>query len=160
MSWAQIKSALNSSLGKKSFKALNEIVEKESYDIKRTLIESVLASTDSEGKFAIFDWGVKTATGKYTIDSRKTLRFVLFPNTLETISENAFAGAIQLKTISLPNSLKTIKLGAFTGCSSLKKCVFNGTIQEWGEVILYDGWRDQTQITEIICNDGISTRLI
>ncbi len=58
--------------------------------------------------------------GNYLIDvTDKTINTVVFPSTIETIGEYAFAGCEELPIVILPPSITEIKDYAFSGCKGL-----------------------------------------
>lgn len=107
----------------------------------------------------------------------QVLKSVEFGNGLEKIGSNSFARCISLKTITLPDSVKSINLGAFHNCISLEEVYigsairyigesafigcgklalirFNQTINELKTVYLGGSWVRDTNVTNIVCNDG------
>ena len=59
---------------------------------------------------------------------------ITLPNSLETISNDAFSGCKNLRTIIIGNGIKTIEVYAFDDCDSLTDVYFNGTEEEWNQI--------------------------
>ncbi|MDO4320655.1 MAG: leucine-rich repeat domain-containing protein, partial [Bacteroidales bacterium] len=57
---------------------------------------------------------------------------VVIPNTVTTISNNAFQQCGNLTSISIPNSVKTIGSAAFFGCTKLTSVSLGNSIQSIG----------------------------
>lgn len=55
---------------------------------------------------------------------------VSVPNTVETISKDAFAGNTQIKKVALPKSVNKIEAYAFWGCDSLESVVLGSGLTE------------------------------
>ena len=55
------------------------------------------------------------------IFNKFSFRAVVFPETIESISDGAFEGCIHLEEVSIPTTIKTIGDEAFKGCSSLQQ---------------------------------------
>lgn len=60
---------------------------------------------------------------------------VSVPNTVETISKDAFAGNTQIKKVTLPKSVKKIEAYAFWGCDSLETIVLGSGLAEVGDYV-------------------------
>lgn len=60
---------------------------------------------------------------------------VSVPNTVETISKDAFAGNTQIKKVTLPKSVKKIEAYAFWGCDSLETVVLGSGLTEVGDYV-------------------------
>ena len=69
------------------------------------------------------------------------------------IGDNAFFEA-RIKSVSIPAGVMQIGNHAFYGCNKLEIINFEGTVAQWGDVVLVIGWRDKTPATGVICTDG------
>lgn len=62
------------------------------------------------------------ATGNTTDD---TMKSIVFPSTMNSIGENAFAGQTGLTDITIPASVADVGLGCFDGCTGLQTVTFD-----------------------------------
>jgi hypothetical protein len=46
----------------------------------------------------------------------------------------------ELRAIKIPNSVTAIKTDAFTRCQYLSEIYYNGTMNEWNQIILSERW--------------------
>lgn len=97
---------------------------------------------------------------------------VEIPLSVNTIQTEAFELCRNLTSVSLPSSIKTIGELAFCACPNLSEMIFNGSMEQWNNIIYKDGVKTnifgggvvingetiKTPLTEIICNDGIVER--
>ena len=113
-----------------------------------------------------------TAVGKHMFEGC-ALRKVIFPNTLKTIKEYAFASCGNLKQVELPSSLKTIEHGAFqssgfnntlelseglieigsyafAGCINLKSLTIPSTVLRIGQRAFGNGLGETTALETVI----------
>lgn len=119
MSWKEIGKALNDTLARGRLKPLNKIIEAESYNsYYNTMLTDVTAFGDNSGAIAVLPFGI-TETGT-SIRGNTTVKSVVVPMTVKTISEDAFAGCTALESIVIPPSVEYIGRRAFQGCDSLK----------------------------------------
>ena len=103
--------------------------------------------------------GIKVnAVGEYAFVGKKTLEYIVFPESVKTIGEHAFYGASNLKQVRAPgveqldtfafrackalesfegNSLKVVGEDAFNGCSKLKYIDFS-TVEKIEASAFYD----------------------
>lgn len=58
-----------------------------------------------------------------------SLKKIILPNTIESISDNAFYGCTSLIKLEIPNSVKDIGECAFYNCKSLKSLILPNTIE-------------------------------
>lgn len=59
---------------------------------------------------------------------------IQIPDSVETISTNAFYCCQDLESITLPASLKTIEISVFDGCSSLETVFYDGPLAQWSQI--------------------------
>lgn len=106
----------------------------------------------------IIDEGV-TSIGDNAFVGCDVLTDVVIPNTVETIGEYAFSYCYNLTSIEIPDSVTRIDMAAFSECSSLSEITmgkgikgignfafsecnvintvnYNGTEEEWGQVVI------------------------
>ena len=69
--------------------------------------------------------------------SHKLITNAVLPNTVTTISNNAFTNDSSLTTITLPNSLTTIGNGAFWSCASLKTLTIPNSVKRINSQAFY-----------------------
>ena len=65
---------------------------------------------------------------------------IIIPNSVEYISAYAFSDCVGLKSIILPDSVTEIDIGAFLNCSSLTDVYYQGTLEQWENIVL---WSDE-----------------
>lgn len=71
---------------------------------------------------------------------------VSVPNTVETISKDAFAGNTKIKKVALPKSVKKIEAYAFWGCDSLESVVLGSGLTEVADYV-FAGCKGLRQMT-------------
>lgn len=91
---------------------------------------------------------------KFMFTDCENLSKVNIPSSVTSIEEGAFSGCDALDYISIPVSVKSIGDEAFYG-SGLQTLRFNGTMEEWGDVII--GINAFSEGVSIRCNDGFIT---
>lgn len=114
--WAEVKLALNNTLGRKNFKPLNEIIRAERHEN----YYNVLFALDNpnvrfvkKGVYEITRDMVVEDLGNDEIDST---RLYILPNGVHTISNDAFDVFVTRQWI-IPQSVKIIGSGAFSSGS-------------------------------------------
>lgn len=96
----------------------------------------------------------------YSIFSNTGLTSVTIPNGMTVIKFEMFAYCSNLASITIPNSVTSIESNAFMYCSKLNSIIFDGTIDQWNTVSLYDEgggsavWNYETGNYTIHCIDG------
>lgn len=75
----------------------------------------------------------------------------IVPNHITAIEEGAFSGCVNLKTITLPNTIKTIEAETFNFCISLEQIVLPNSIEE----IKRSAFDDCYQLTSITIPDSV-----
>lgn len=63
---------------------------------------------------------------------------VSIPDSVNSIVDYAFGKCTGLESITIPYSVGVIQIGAFDGCTNLKDVYYNGSRQEWHEIIIDD----------------------
>lgn len=135
MSWAEIKKAINDSVGRKRFQPLDQIIKQEAYErfydltviqgnlnvgiVGRELIDGInigdvnsIYDGNSTVEKVIFPWGIQ-ATSIQCCRNAVNLSHLIMPDSVTEISDHSFYGCDKLKTVKLSDSLKTIGRGAF-----------------------------------------------
>ena len=64
-----------------------------------------------------------------------SLSYISKLSNLEKIQNECFLGCTSLVNISLSNNIEIINSNAFKDCSNLKRVYFDGTVQEWKNII-------------------------
>lgn len=105
--WAAIKKAINSRLGRKNFKALDEIISKECYEsYYNTMRDMVCAFGDGNGKIVIHPKN-KTIVAEREYLNQEALETVVLPLGLESIGNMAFQGT-SISHLIIPEGVKNI----------------------------------------------------
>lgn len=63
-----------------------------------------------------------------------------------------------VKHIRLPQSIKSIGWYAFFRCSELAAIYYDGTVEQWHEIIKKSEWDAETGDYVVICSDGTLTK--
>ena len=82
----------------------------------------------------VIPYGV-TEIGKHAFSECENLTDVTIPDSVTVIDTNAFYGCISLESITIPNSVTNIGSGAFAACSSLTDVYFDGTEEQWKNIV-------------------------
>lgn len=127
MSWGEIKSALNSTVGK-NMKPLDDIVKSVADDNFYYLADILPSITAGGAK--IYPYGIKEITLRQ-VDAIDKMAIVL-PSTLEKIGSSAFEGSAVGSTIRLPNSLIEIGASAFASCANLQSIFIPKSVSKIG----------------------------
>ena len=75
---------------------------------------------------------------------------------LDVINAYAFKNCINLSTIHIPSGVSHIDESAFYNCKNLKEIYFDGTVDEWEELMHQDfivPWFEETGEYKVICSD-------
>lgn len=97
--------------------------------------------------------GVKSI-GDMTFSWCFALTEIVIPNSVKSIGDEAFECCFALTEIKIPDSVTSIGTEAFGGCKSLTSITFQGTIAQWEEIELSDGWNDEIPAKVVHCTDG------
>lgn len=118
MSWAEIKSAINSTLGKSNFTTVDEIAK----NLSDTAVFELSTSAyylNAKGATAVIFAGQgqkSIAEGQYK--SGTAARIIISP-TVREIKESAFAQS-EVESIYIPSAVEEIRSAAFKACANLK----------------------------------------
>ena len=61
---------------------------------------------------------------------------IILPQGIEKISAGAFAGCTNLRRITIPKKVRFIDEGTFDGCASLEDVYYEGTPDDWKNVVI------------------------
>ncbi len=145
----------------KDGKTLYAIVPSEEVRIPGT-VKNVMSGLLYDSKILktlIIEDGVETI-GEFAFSDCLNLLSVNLPNTITIIPAEAFSCCENLTSITIPKSVKEIKEYAFSDCPKLKEFRYEGTTEEWGDVVLSndsDGsqnWATYVDFTVVECADG------
>jgi hypothetical protein len=95
-----------------------------------------------------------TEIRQYTFWGCWGLESIEIPDTLTSIDQRVFKDCKNLTSISLPHSFTTMGTEAFLGCTGLVKINYDGTVAEWQNITLPEGWDTSTGDYMIHCTDG------
>lgn len=76
--------------------------------------------------------------------SGATMEKVILPDTIESISADAFANCKSLKVVQIGSGLKYINVRAFDGCTSLVSIMYNGNFEQWSQITKCTDWDRDT----------------
>ena len=79
-----------------------------------------------------------TSIQDYTFYKCESLKDMTIPEGVESIGRAAFADCTSLTSATFPASLKKIDTEAFEGCSKLKDIYYEGTPDDWKNVVIED----------------------
>lgn len=124
MSWAKIKAALNSTLGRKDFKTLDRVAIDESYrafyntvDVLSTMLGS------SKDKFLVIpDNRTEILDNEWASDGN--IMIAVLPPSIKRIEQAAFSGCRALRKVYVPNTVTEIRNLVFGHCDALESFYF------------------------------------
>ena len=105
------------------------------YDGK-TLVAYPTGKTDS--KYDVIEG--TTTIGNKAFYEVLYLTNVILPDSVEAIKYNAFNSCYNLNFITIGSGMNKFEEGTFAYCNSLKKIYYNGTEDEWNNIIKDDGF--------------------
>ena len=79
-----------------------------------------------------------TRIGDYAFYNCDGLNSVIIPNSVTSIGNGAFYYCSGLTSITIPSSVISIGYFAFTGCNNLRRTNYNGTIDQWCEIVFHE----------------------
>ena len=74
---------------------------------------------------------------------------------LTTIGDYAFLDNTSLSRITLPSSLTYIGKSAFEYTRDLEIIIFEGTIEQWNNIVKGSNWNQDSSVTEVVCSNGV-----
>ena len=90
----------------------------------------------------------------YNVGSSDGFTEVIFPDSVTTIGDYAFAYCDNIVHLAIGKGVTYIGEEAFNYCSNLTSITFNGTVAEWKAIEKEDGWNSNVPATEVVCADG------
>lgn len=141
MSWAEIKRAINSRVGRKNFAPLDKIIDD---GLNDNLYELCNIFADSIGRILIVPRIESIPDRQY---DHTDYTSVVFPKELKNIGAEAFDNCTQLKRIRIPNSVTSIGQSAFSSCRSLESIQIGNGVENIPEYMCYE------------CNNLLSVRI-
>ena len=95
-----------------------------------------------------------TEIGSFLCDGCENLTSMAIPNKVKSIGEGAFRNCMNLAHVEIPKSVSSIGKRAFAGCRSLENLTFEGTKREWKRISTVADWKENSAISEVVCNNG------
>ena len=85
--------------------------------------------------------GIDTLTtiDKYTFGGAK-FPVCVIPNNVVSIGYGAFNKSKNLHTITIPVSVKSMDAYAFYSCKSLSTIIYEGTVEQWQQIVKHKKW--------------------
>ncbi len=80
---------------------------------------------------------------------------VVIPDGVEKLAYGSFSHCEALTSIVIPASVTLIVDSSFTGCSELTNLTYKSTIEDWNKIILDKGWKSDSEVSTVICINGI-----
>lgn len=151
MSWAKIKAALNSTLGRKDFKTLDRVASDESYrafyntvDVLSTMLGS------SKDKFLVIpDNRTEILENEWEKDGN--IMIAVLPPSIKQIEQAAFSGCRALRKVYVPNTVTEIRNLVFGHCDALESFYFPQSATEIDAQTFYGC----TSLTNIQIPEGL-----
>ncbi|MCR5793821.1 MAG: leucine-rich repeat protein [Solobacterium sp.] len=134
--------------------------------VKKVNLSSKITSIGRDAFYKCYDLetvNFTDATALQTIEPwafySTGLRSLKFANKLTTISEAAFSGIENLKSVTLPKSLKTLGKIVFRNCTNLTNVTINGNIADCTKdaVNNSDGYNTSSNQSSVFYNTGTNT---
>lgn len=100
-----------------------------------------------------------TKIGHAAFRDKTNLTSIVIPESVTYFDTYCFQRCTNLSSINIPKGTTILRWDTFTDCTSLTSITYSGTIEEWKNVVLGTDWNLRAAITEVVCSDGISTRL-
>ena len=84
----------------------------------------------------------------------ESLTSIKLPSSITKINANTFSRCISLESITISQNVTAIDNEAFFWCSSLLYIYFEGTTEQWNNIVFADGWNSDISASEVVCDDG------
>ena len=134
MSWAEIKSALNSSVGTSNHKPINELIEEEGY---RSIYNNALTlkecQLDSIAPMQFFRYKGYDSTSSYLDLVDESSKILFLENGFKKIRENFCSGNHNVISAHLPPSIVEIGYEAFADCGFLENVNIPSGVKRIGQ---------------------------
>ena len=98
-----------------------------------------------------------TSIGDSAFSGCSSLTSITIPNGVTGIGYGTFGGCSSLTSITIPESVTSIVQSAFYKCSSLTNITYNGTQEQWNNIVKENLWNRNSSIKTITCTDGVIT---
>ena len=145
-----------------------EVIKMDGYEGDIIIPETVVFNEVTCRVTSIGDWAFELCTelssitipkgvtniGSYAFFACKSLKVIALPESVTCIGDSAFNSCDSLTSITIPASITSIGKCAFLDCESLTSITFQGTIAQWEEIELSDGWNDEIPAKVVHCTDG------
>ncbi len=87
------------------------------------------------------------------------LTSITIPESVSSIGDSAFFNCTELASVIIPDSVVNIGRSAFYNCTRLSEIHYNGTMEQWNEIIkgtneLWTPWDGNMRNYTIYCTDG------
>lgn len=93
--------------------------------------------------------------GNCMFENCTSLTSVTIPNGMTEIKASAFVNCTSLNNVVIPCNSLTIYENSFDGCTGLYNISFNGTVEQWNDMVHIRGsWHSGVPATYIQCTDG------
>lgn len=83
------------------------------------------------------------------------LRHVVFDEGCKIIDTFCFASCDSLKSIVLPSTLTELTEGVFNGCPSTLNIKYNGTKDQWYDILKHNYTFSGCGVESVFCSDGV-----
>ena len=91
----------------------------------------------------------------WTFASCTSLASIDIPDGVTSIGDYTFYNCHSLTSITIPEGVESIEQYAFSDCYSLEAVRFEGTVEQWNEVVKGNSWNSNCLFTEVVCSDGV-----
>ena len=93
-----------------------------------------------------------TEIKSWTFAGKQTIKEIIIPNGVFSIGSFTFEKCHKLEKITFPESLRVIFVDVFKDCPSLKTICFQGTEEQWNEILIHS--RDRLSNVKIKFNES------
>ena len=122
--------------------------------VKNLQTDTYSVPSELGGKEVVGWWGP-------ALTYSNTVAEIEVPDTIEFLMAAYGNGGIfgsNVKYVRLPQSIKSIGRRAFFRCSELTAIYYDGTVEQWHEIIKKSEWNAETGDYVVICSDGTLTK--
>lgn len=124
MSWAKIKAALNSTLGRKDFKTLDRVASDEAYQAFYNTVDVLYTMLGSGADDFLIIRDNRTEIADNEWDTYSHVMIAVLPPSIKRIGQAAFARCGALRKVYVPNTVTEIRNLAFGECDALESFYF------------------------------------